>query len=92
MPETINFTVKSMNGDSYKMTEKLDTTVATLLNKVQTVSNGKYSSQNVRLIYAGQDISSDSYKNKNLDDIGLVEKSSLFIVMRLDGGKRCMLA
>ena len=86
MSDIIKFTVKSLNGDSYKMTEKITTTVGSVMNKIQTVSNGKYPSNSVRLIYAGKDISSDSDKNRTIDDFGLAENSTLFIVMRLDGG------
>ena len=87
MSEIINFTVKSLNGDTYKMTERDSSTVSSVMSKVSTLSGGKHRVENVRLILAGKDLSSDSDKNRSLADVGLMEKSTIFLVVRLDGGK-----
>ena len=69
------------------MTENVTTTIGSIMSKLQTLSSGKYLANNVRLIYAGRDLSSDNDKNRSIDDIGMAQNSTLFIVMRLDGGK-----
>ena len=71
MTESINFTVKSLNGDSYKMVLPISTTIGSVMDRVQVVSNSKYAANSMRLIYAGKDLSSDNDKNKTLDTIGL---------------------
>ena len=79
----INLTVKSLNNDTYKITIANNKTVAELMSQVQVVSNGKYAANNLRLIYAGQDISVDTAKNRKLADLGIEKQSTIFIVMRL---------
>lgn len=62
----LSITVKSINGDSYNLTLPRTTTITEVANKVQIQSGQKYNASNLRLIYAGQDLTAPDKINQNL--------------------------
>ena len=58
------------------------------MDQVEILSNSKYPANNMRLIYAGKDLTEDRDKNKTLDDLSIEERATLFIVLRLEGGTK----
>lgn len=59
-------TIKSVNGDSYNLNLPRTTTIAEVASKVQVQSGEKYNASNLRLIYAGQDLTAPDKMNQNL--------------------------
>jgi hypothetical protein len=82
MAETINITVKQLNGNQYKVRVKTDDSTGQLI--ANTAAASGIDAKSIRLIHAGKDITEN--QAKTVDDLGVVEGSTLFVVVRLEGG------
>lgn len=81
--ETIQVIVKQINGQVFKVSIKTNATKDQLIAATSTVTS--YEASTIRLIYAGKDIS--DHEGKTVEEMGVENGSTMFVVMRLAGGK-----
>lgn len=82
MTEPIQVTVKQINGQSFKVTVNANTTNEQLIAATSAASGME--AKTIRLIHAGKDITEE--KN-TVAGMGLENGSTVFVVLRLEGGK-----
>lgn len=83
MAETIQINVKSVNGQKFSVRVKTNDTTEQLIAATAAVSG--YAANTIRLIHAGKDITES--QGKTVDELGVENGSTLFVVMRLAGGQ-----
>lgn len=82
--ETIKVIVKQTNGQIFNVPIQTNATKEQLIAATSTMSG--YESSAIRLIYSGKDIT--DHKGRTVEEMGMENGSSMFVVMRLVGGKR----
>jgi DNA-binding FrmR family transcriptional regulator len=84
MGKMIKIIVKSINGQFNTITVDSNDKCGEIANQVKSVLGS------MRLIYAGKEITDDKTKDKKIEDVGIEEGATIFIVYRLLGAARSM--
>jgi hypothetical protein len=86
MAGKINIVVKMLNGKSIKVTVNSEDKCEEIAKQVMSFAEVEMNS--IRLIYVGKDIMET--KDKKVGEIDIPDGSTMFLVLRLDGGARAM--
>jgi hypothetical protein len=86
MTDTIQVNVKSMNGMVFNKKLKLTDKCEDLI-KATAASSG-HDAKAIRLIHVGKDISES--QEKTIEELGIENGSTMFLVLRLVGGQPIM--
>ena len=83
--ENITFFVKTMSGESHKMTMPADQKLIKVLRELEE-RNKNYKSEEIILVSGGKSLSANQNGEQTLEDLGVYENSSMIVVLRVPGG------